>query len=184
MSLNDKLKSLADEARKLLNVSCKLSLDGMITVLRLKNNNATNQYASGDIAISNGGVYSQLPTHIGLKPGYTYVIFWDSVTTGSDKLVSVRVYDTKTNTWIPGTPWGGIFTFPLGPQFLVVEVPNNLSGQSIWFAKNEDGTDSGDANGVTTFKNIQVYELEGGSSTQPASSASQPTQPAASSATR
>lgn len=163
MPLSDVLTSMGTSLRQIMGNKAKYSLHEMVVFMKSLKMDSSKEVAlrQNSAIMESSGNYTQMQINSSqLSPNATYALTWDSSTTGTDKKMSLRIYDPGTNTALPGCDiWGGIFVFDLGPQVFTFTVP---AGQplSLFFAKNIDSTSGGD--GTTTFSNIHLYKVGGG----------------------
>ena len=163
--LSEALTSLASSFRKLIDNDTKLTLTEMKSLsdlLKLDDSKLIVAHADFTIDSDKNNPYQQVKVKNGLEPGTTYILMWDSHTTGSDRWVTTRVYDYGSNDYLPGGDWGGIFRFGLGPHIWKFTTPTKQSQYAVLLAKNIDGSNSGD--GTTTFENIRLFKVGGNAS--------------------
>lgn len=163
MLLNKPLTSLASSFRKLIDNETKLSLADMESLsglLKLDYSKSVVKPFGFTIDSDKNNPWKQVQVNDKLEPGTTYILMWDSHTTGSDRWVTTRVYDYVSNDYLPGGKWGGIFQFGLGPHIWKFTTPTKQPQYSVLLAKNLDGDNSGD--GTTTFENVRLFKVGGG----------------------
>lgn len=162
MSISESLTSLASSFRKLIDNETKLSLaemESLSDLLKLDNSKLIVKPFSFTIDSDKNNPWKQVQVKNGLEPGTTYILMWDSHTTGSDRWVSTRVYDYGSNDYLSGGRWGGIFQFGLGPHIWKFTTPTKQPQYVVMLAKNIDGINSGD--GTTTFTNVRLFKVGG-----------------------
>lgn len=162
MSLSKPIADLASSFRKLIGNDTKLSLADMKSLsdlLKLDDSKSIVAPFSFTIDSDKNNSWKQVQVKDGLKPGTTYILMWDSHTTGSDSWVTTRVYDYDSNDYLPGGRWGGIFQFGLGPHIWKFTTPTKQPQYAVILAKNIDGDNSGD--GTTTFTNVRLFKVGG-----------------------
>ena len=161
MPLSKPIADLASSFRKLIGNDTKLSLTDMKTLSELLKMDDSKQIVkpySFNVDADKGDPWKQVEVSI-VKPGTTYILMWDSHTTGTDKQVSARVYNYGSNNYLQGGRWGGIFDFSLGPHFFKFTTPTKDPNYAVILAKNVDGGNSGD--GTTTFENVRLFKVGG-----------------------
>lgn len=162
MLLNKPLTSLASSFRKLIDNETKLSLadmESLSDLLKLDDSKSMVKPFGFTIDSDKNNHWKQVQVKDGLEPGTTYILMWDSHTTGSDRWVTTRVYDSVSNDYLPGGGWGGIFQFGLGPHIWKFTTPTKQPQYAVMLAKNLDGDNSGD--GTTTFTNVRLFKVGG-----------------------
>lgn len=162
MSLSKSLISLASSFRKLIDNETKLSLtemESLSDLLKLDDSKSMVKPFGFTIDSDKNNIWKQVQVKDGLEPGPTYILMWDSHTTGSDRWVSTRVYDYNSNDYLPGGRWGGIFYFELVPHIWKFTTPTKQPQYAVMLAKNLDGDSSGD--GTTTFENVRLFKVGG-----------------------
>lgn len=163
MLLNKPLTSLASSFRKLIDNETKLSLadmESLSDLLKLDDSKLIVNSYGFTIDSDKNNPWKQVQVKNGIEPGTTYILMWDSHTTGSDRWVTARVYDPGSNDYLPGGRLGGIFRFGLGPQIWKFTAPTKKPQYAVMLAKNLDGDNSGD--GTTTFENVRLFKVGGG----------------------
>lgn len=164
MPLSKTIADLASSFRKLIGNDTKLSLADMKSLsdlLKLDDSKSMVNPFGFTIDSDKNNSWKQVQVKDGLEPGTTYILMWDSHTTGSDNWVTTRVYDYNSNDYLPGGSWGGIFQFRLGPQIWKFTTPTKQPQYAVLLGKNIIGDNSGD--GTTTFSNVKLFKVGGGS---------------------
>lgn len=162
MSLSKSLISLASSFRKLIDNKTKLSLtemESLSDLLKLDDSKSMVKSFSFTIDSDKNNPWKQVHVKDGLEPGTTYILMWDSHTTGSDRWVTTRVYDYHSNDYLPGDRWGGVFLFGLGPHIWKFTTPTKQPQYVVLLGKNIIGDNSGD--GTTTFENVRLFKVGG-----------------------
>ena len=162
MSLSKPITDLASSFRKLIGNDTKLSLADMKSLsdlLKLDDSKSIVPPFSFTIDSDKNDPWKQVQVKNELKPGTTYILMWDSHTTGSDNWVTARVYDYVSNDYLPGGAWGGIFQFGLGPQIWKFTTPTKQPQYAVLLGKNILNDNSGD--GTTTFSNVRLFKVGG-----------------------
>ena len=142
MSLSKSLTSLASSFRKLIGNETKLSLEDMESLsdlLKLDDSKLIANPYGFTIDSDKNNPWKQVQVKNGLEPGTTYILMWDSHTTGSDRWVTTRVYDYGSNDYLTGGMWGGVFQFGLGPHIWKFTTPTKQPQYAVMLAKNLDG---------------------------------------------
>ena len=162
MPLSEPIIQLASAFRKLIGNDTKLSLadiKSLSDLLKLDDSKSIVAPFSFTIDSDKNDPWKQVQVKNELKPGTTYILMWDSHTTGSDNWVTARVYDYVSNDYLPGGAWGGVFQFGLGPQIWKFTTPTKQPQYAVLLGKNIIGDNSGD--GTTTFSNVRLFKVGG-----------------------
>lgn len=162
MPLSKTIADLASSFRKLIGNDTKLSLADMKSLsdlLKLDDSKSMVKPFGFTIDSDKNNSWKQVQVKNGLEPGTTYILMWDSHTTGSDNWVTTRVYDYNSDDYLPGGSWGGIFQFRLGPQIWKFTTPTKQPQYAVLLGKNIIGDNSGD--GTTTFSNVRLFKVGG-----------------------
>lgn len=188
MSLEDTMTSLMDKFREKTNLTDKLSIQRATSLmdhldLHVNPNLLSNTSFDAPINVSYP-MWSYVTLPYDLEPGKTYTFSWQAKTDGSNKTVRIRVFNSSLNLAVPSDSPGIEFPLTQERKSYTWTMPADASGYNVClygsaFNENEDKP-------VTFYKcKLEVGDLatpltESGA-TQSASSATQPTQPAASS---